>query len=334
MVVPPDKASADFDLLHRNEYTFCLVSTTYTCPFSPGDVVYVKLRSQKDTGRATILADADPSGRILVQYHADKSMLYHVNPQRLVNVYPTDTPLILLCENTTDYRTLARSQIDRNDVVAEIGSSYGVCTNILSQHAKQVFGIEVSQQLVDEARKRYPHLVFHNINILEHKSRAATIMQDVNKVFVDIGGNREIGVVVRALAFLIDRIKPSLIVVKSEELFESAQRHLDKSSSNNESGRIPDGPCWFETLCKDHAICDGQTSSAESWFLRARRDGFTKNPLRYPIRMTSDGVAICKLQNYREEGCQKLSLCRFDHIHCHHCGHAGHKALHCPLVNT
>jgi hypothetical protein len=94
----------------------------------------------------------------------------------------------------------------------------------------------------------------------------------------------------------------------------------------------------------------------EEWFARARASGFRKyvsaplplafsraadssappplarNPLRLPVRETSEGRAICRLHNYGV--CRKVALCVYDHEHCHYCLRPGHRALMCPVGLT
>jgi protein-L-isoaspartate O-methyltransferase len=46
-------------------------------------------------------------------------------------------------------------QLQKDDVVLELGCSYGVCTHILSQHAQEVRGVDNSHQLIAEVSS-YP----------------------------------------------------------------------------------------------------------------------------------------------------------------------------------
>ena len=43
-------------------------------------------------------------------------------------------------------------QIQKDDLVLELGCSYGVCTHILAQHAQEVRGVDNSHQLIAEVR--------------------------------------------------------------------------------------------------------------------------------------------------------------------------------------
>ncbi|KAJ3161990.1 hypothetical protein HDU86_005688 [Geranomyces michiganensis] len=297
--------------------------------FRPGDRVFVKLRSQKETGHALIVGPAPAASvtpdneaetsRWLVQY--DTAGQASVNPTRIVPVY-SKSPSVLICRSTLSYRIAARAQVGATDSVVEIGSSYGVCTEILSQHAKSVFGIEVSPLLVEEARRRQPMLRFELLNVLENPQRAIGLMNGVNKVFIDIGGNRTLTDVLRILALLKEGLDPALICVKSEEFADLAEKNC------NEDGLIPDGYEWFSRLLQ---LSSTPAKKAEPWFVDARDKGFPKNPLRYGVRVTADGIPICRLHNYKPDGCPKPGLCTYDHQFCHHCGMEGHQARHCTL---
>ncbi|KAJ3146933.1 hypothetical protein HDU89_005963 [Geranomyces variabilis] len=326
--------------------------------FSPGDPVFVKLRSQKSTGHAVIVGPAlSPDGvpaneeelvgpatmsggmraseeelpRITVQYKTDGTTA-RVNPTRLVPVFAS--PAVLICRTTTAYRMAARAQVFATDNVVEIGSSYGVCTDILSQHAKSVFGIEVSPMLVKEARRRQPTLRFELLNVLENPQRAMELMKGTTKVFIDIGGNRTLGDVVRIIALLTEGLDLKLVCVKSEELADEADAHFAKQDDGADSGLIADGPEWFSRLLRRFSTADGlapAAKTAEKWFVEARSQGFPKNPLRYGQRVSSEGVPICRLHNYKPDGCPKPDLCTYDHRCCHHCGVEGHRARECTL---
>ena len=51
------------------------------------------------------------------------------------------------------------------------------------------------------------------------------------------------------------------------------------------------------------------------------------HPLKYPKKMTADGLLICRYHNY--DVCKKEERCPFDHNTCHCCGVTGHVAKTC-----
>ncbi|KAJ3182187.1 hypothetical protein HDU85_003229 [Gaertneriomyces sp. JEL0708] len=301
--------------------------------YHPDDPVFVQLRSaaERPTGYATILSTADPvTGRYKVHYPSNDTTC-HVNPARLHRVYPTDeksiTATVLICGDTTNYRRLARSQVRSHHRVVEIGSSYGVCTDILAQHSSPelVLGIEISLGLVKEARKRYPHLSFECLDALHHRERVAFLAKDADIVFMDVGGNRCLDIVIQVLDFVVTCIKPRLVVVKSEELYETgiALAHTP-TEPVAEDGLIRDGSSWIADLVESQAATEEVASTTTK----------PLNPLSYPLRLTHAGIPICRLHNYPHltqdgVGCSKTDICRYDHVHCHRCYKVGHRAVDC-----
>jgi methylase of polypeptide subunit release factors len=43
------------------------------------------------------------------------------------------------------------TQVSSSDVVLELGCSYGICTNMLAEHAAHVIGVDNSEEAVAEA---------------------------------------------------------------------------------------------------------------------------------------------------------------------------------------
>lgn len=305
------------------------------------------------------------------------------------------------------------AQVDSSDYVVEIGSSFGVCTHILAQHAGRVLGIEVSPSLVQESRKRYPGLEFVELDVFNAMDRLAVLAEGCSTLFVDIGGNREAEALVNALPPLLRLLRPGLMVVKSRELAKAAKAELQRQaaataaaaatraaapvaaaadasapaaappavtsgnagtetvgqqapascSSIRSAGRtgaplhaaaadepqprqfegcLADGAGWWErfrseVLIQAAALGTADAAGApptasvpslEKWFVTARAEGFTRNPLRHPARQTADGTPICRLFNYTH--CKAGDQCRYSHTACHYCGVAGHIARHCP----
>ncbi|KAF8071307.1 IP5P13 [Scenedesmus sp. PABB004] len=182
---------------------------------APGAEVYVKLRSERDTGRGVVAEVAAASGgssgapaaagssagpaaagssagpaagpwacpgRLLVRYHSTGTTA-HVRRERLVPVFDArpDAPLVLVCADTESYRCLARSQLCRADAVLELGCSYGVCTAQLAQHAGQVVGVDCGSEVVAEARRRHPHVRFEVADALEQPAELLAIARSMRQ---------------------------------------------------------------------------------------------------------------------------------------------------------
>ncbi len=160
-----------------------------TWTFEVGETVFVSLRSDKDTGRARILnlpsflsssqspeesrSDLNESGNI--SRYIDRYKVEfengdgncHVRPARIHKVIAAENAIII-CEDTDEYRRLARSQLTSNDYVLEIGSSYGKCTEMIHRHTKgRVIGIDVSQDTIDASRRSYPDIRFEKFDAIQ-----------------------------------------------------------------------------------------------------------------------------------------------------------------------
>ena len=143
-------------------------------------------------------------------------------------------PIGFLVYSTKGFRAIAR-KITSRFVVLEIGSSYGVATEILSRRTKFVLGLETSSECIKEARSRYPHIQFEHIDCLGSPSivkeklcgmianfvAADPVGENPRIViFVDIGGNRESGALQKLLKFVETDLDPTYVVVKSQSLVQ------------------------------------------------------------------------------------------------------------------
>jgi hypothetical protein len=107
-----------------------------------------------------------------------------------------------------------------------------------------------------QARQRYPHVRFEVADVLDQPAAVLDIArgcrcstdntnaadeaaggsscgngnssskQQCNVVFADIGGNRQLEALLRLLPWVLQQLEPRLLVVKSEELAEAAERQL------------------------------------------------------------------------------------------------------------
>eukprot|EP00929_Paragymnodinium_shiwhaense_P066886 TRINITY_DN33604_c0_g1_i1.p1 TRINITY_DN33604_c0_g1~~TRINITY_DN33604_c0_g1_i1.p1 ORF type:complete len:462 (-),score=68.16 TRINITY_DN33604_c0_g1_i1:405-1790(-) len=127
---------------------------------------------------------------------------------------------VLVAEDTLLYRYLGRSLVGPEDCAFEVGSSYGHCTAVLAATARRVVGIDVSDEVVTEARRLHPDItfvcgdIFSDLQWLQGHAPA-----ECTALFLDINGNRNYKPVVDALRICLG-IMPNLrlVVVKSKEL--------------------------------------------------------------------------------------------------------------------
>ena len=88
----------------------------------------------------------------------------------------------VICSITSDFRSLAAKLVSIGDVVVEIGSSYGRCTQILATaccNPAAVLGLETSKEAIIAARACYPTLNFQRANVLREPGRALQLVQQL-----------------------------------------------------------------------------------------------------------------------------------------------------------
>ena len=78
---------------------------------------------------------------------------------------PPESPTGYLVYSTKAFRGLARKVLP-DTIVIEIGSSYGVATELLSKRTKYLCGIETSSECVKTAKVRYPDIRFEMFDVM------------------------------------------------------------------------------------------------------------------------------------------------------------------------
>ena len=255
----------------------------------------------------------------------------------------------VVCPDTATFRKHA-SHVRPEDLVVELGCSFGRCTALLAKQlsdpAKQLIGVDTSREVLAAASVEYPNLKFKRADVLRDPMGTLNMVRalcDANEggnlcVFVDIGGNRELEALVALLPWIATALPriPRLIVVKSETL----------SAAVAERGGVFDWS-WLQSKSKSAVLARrgvgvgsggaGGTVGEKSKSVLRRMP----HPLKAPLRKNPDGVPICRFHNYnpREKGCKMHrdreghgTSCPYDHEHCHWCGMKGHIALDCESV--
>ena len=219
--------------------------------FSPGETVFVQLRSQRETGRAEVLEASPPSGsgsgsgrggggdgRYLLRY-LDGSGTHRVRPGRISRVFggPGSGPTVLVAATTDHFRRLARSQLSPEDGVLDVGCNVGDGTAVMAQHASgsgRVAGVDIGGAVIEAARAKHgpAGIRFEVLDALSplHRNRLRALAREVRctAVFLDVGGNRELPVLAALVPALLGLIGPRLMVVKSEALRAHADAHARK----------------------------------------------------------------------------------------------------------
>lgn len=302
-----------------------------------GDHVY----SIKKKSRAVVTKEVDEnvdspySRRVEIRYFADGS-LYHAQPSKLLHIASRGVRRVIVTRDTVGFRHLARSMPTKDDFCVELGSSYGVCTDLMSKSAGRAIGVEISAELVEESRKRYPHVQFECIDALVEKRRIVELAKDATLLYVDIGGDRLGDTLVLLIPLLLSLISPEVMVIKCEELADAAENFT------NEAGEIQDFSTWWTMMQKRAAERSEHGGSKFNTVLTGTGAAALvhRHPLTYPFVRAkvaeggedtggepTQGREICRYYNYLE--CKKGDMCTYDHTSCHSCREIGHRAIEC-----
>lgn len=206
-----------------------------------------------------------------------------------------------VCYDTTTFRSLCSTVLSKGDAVLEIGCSYGRCTAEVATalgDPSRVVGVDTSKETVEAARATYPRLRFERMDVLRTPSDAAALTDELRAltvaaregaaqhggvvVLVDIGGNREIEALAVMLPWVREVLRPRLCVCKSETVHD----WLSKRGilvGDDATG----GPAAVTETDWDDLRATARAAVAA----RASR---RIHPLKQPLRLNEDGVAICR----------------------------------------
>lgn len=252
----------------------------------PGEAVWVRLRGANGchgvvsavTGNGASLdnkepsqADAEVTQKISVSGRGRhrNDVLVQISPgsevncgfDRLTRVLGAKSgePCIGVVADTRSFRHHASAQVTPQDHVVEVGSSFGLCTTILHARAASCVGLDVSMQHLAESSRRFPEINFHFLDALEEPERLRTMpfAEPCTVCFVDIGGDRQLAHVVRAVELLRRRCLPNLrlMVVKSRELHAAmvawlaAEKGVSECSLQSPSAFLVGPAMCEEQLC-------------------------------------------------------------------------------------
>ena len=128
----------------------------------------------------------------------------------------THKTTIIVTENVSEYRATIPECVNKDDVVLEIGCAEGTTTKRLSEHCREVIGIDKGKSL-PKAKERYPLLRFEQIDGFDIPS-ILNLGKQFNKIYIDISGSRDLADVLLMIRKHEVVFKPELIVVKSNKL--------------------------------------------------------------------------------------------------------------------
>ena len=151
-------------------------------------------------------------------------------------------PAIIITAETEDFRHMCRTQVDKSDVVLEIGCSFGKATKIICEQAGEanVVGVDVGFECLEACKKicgaaRFEHVDIVSCSEEETAERLVNLRallpqmplflpdrrQSRFVVFVDIGGDRMASTLQEVIPRIVQTLQPHQIIIKSRELFMS-----------------------------------------------------------------------------------------------------------------
>mmetsp|Transcript_162661 Transcript_162661/g.521537 ORF Transcript_162661/g.521537 Transcript_162661/m.521537 type:complete len:177 (+) Transcript_162661:62-592(+) len=150
-------------------------------------------------------------------------------------------PRLVVCARTREYRRAALELVYAGDVALEIGCHEGLTSAILERRcgeAGAVLGVDRSRPAVAAAQVRFPSAEYPNLRFevcdfprdlpngaaMPARGSDADAVIPFSVVFMDLGGDARLSVVLRALVILEELSGLRLLVVKSEALRDLHRR--------------------------------------------------------------------------------------------------------------
>lgn len=204
--------------------------------FKEGDLVLFRSKTAKVPGRwGRVKAEKESDDyRCVISFTDRSNEEKEVRLSRLLPVYRMKPEMMAIVTATTkDFRQACMSNVAPDDLVLEIGSSYGEASVALLRHCGHLIGFDVSAEAVASAKERCKEFVqqgkadFQVIDVFKESSRAATIATAAYDgrgrigpavICIDIGGNRDLFSVVRMVRWAEIAFQPKMIIIKSEEM--------------------------------------------------------------------------------------------------------------------
>ncbi len=320
-----------------------------------GALVYVRGGGRARTGLAQVVedpahvADGEKVGEddaVLVQCREGSLPPFAAPLRKLTRLYglPPSRAACCICAETSCYRSLARSQLVPDDIVVELGCSFGVATALLAARARRCVGVDVAADALECARARCSasasggargggaHAVrFLHADVVSQPQLAVELCDEerATVAFVDLGGNRAGGPLMPLLQRLrtAPRAPLRLIVVKSRDLHDLARETaLTCAAASDSDSQI--GDSVSDPASGGAAPADGPSPMAEAgslpnpdrFWLEARdaaRDGpgacWPSPPVTPPDRKEWEDRPLCF--GYLNLGrCKRGAACIFRHV--------------------
>ena len=238
------------DAVHFDTWTLPLVGglVNFVSSLTPGSLVFVK-----GTGRIARLVSSDSKSATLAGDATTDGVSVKLATRKLIPVFGRlGRPALLLCAETDQFRSLCRTQLQPDDSVLEVGCSFGLATvEIAGAGARAVMAVDIACDAIESAVARCVQTQGHSHNIrfvcmdvLRYPAKLVELaaQQQVNVLFVDLGGNRDAGTVAQFLLQMLESLRPTLalVVVKCRELQRRAVDHQGSSAVKEDAaGHVP-----------------------------------------------------------------------------------------------
>ena len=191
---------------------------------------------------------------------------------------------LAVCAETVVFRKLAKSHVAAEDVVLELGCSFGDTTKCLAQRASRVTACDLAAVPLEAARTRcraHDNVTFVQADVLTAAASLRRLVdEEPHVVFVDLGGNRAASALVPVLELLLRcelAAAPRLVVVKSRELHAHATAHATAHAATHaaplahataHNGTAPEGGASCTPLPNAEGWWEGLAQGAEESLAR------------------------------------------------------------------
>ncbi|KXZ55356.1 hypothetical protein GPECTOR_3g486 [Gonium pectorale] len=112
--------------------------------------------------------------------------------------------------------------VERSDVCLEIGCHEGLTTNMISNRASFVAGVDTAPEVVRIAAARHPHLAFRQLDGLDVGATAALSPSGTfTRICIDISGKAPLELICQMVAAQRSAFPAASLIVKNEQLFDA-----------------------------------------------------------------------------------------------------------------
>ena len=123
-----------------------------------------------------------------------------------------------------EYRATIPVWVKPQDVVLEIGCEWGTTTVLIAPHCKQVIGTDVSEEVIQRARREHPHIRFEVLDAFDVRA-AGKLGDHFDKIYIDmsgLSGYRSLLDTISLVNMYATVFRPDAIIIKSGALKDFA----------------------------------------------------------------------------------------------------------------